>query len=256
MYIAAGSENGSMWVGVLIGGLVLLVGALGGGALLWVGGRFLARIPKVTFWRSVVAHVVAQLCASAASIGGVYAIRAAFGDPLLALLVGLAMGLVVTWWLIGMILRTTLGKAALAWLPTGVTAVILVMGGSTLLAMAQYKKVASTRARIVAVEEALDVYRSDMGGYPTEDEGGLKALVTRPAFEEESLAAKWRGPYLASAEWLEDVWGNELRYELLEEETDKGIRSVPRVWSVGPDCTEGTGDDLLTPLPSGPVSGM
>ena len=46
------------------------------------------------------------------------------------------------------------------------------------------------RQSIQRLGGVLDIYRLDMGGYPTTDQG-LQALITRP-----SGAASWNGPYL------------------------------------------------------------
>ncbi len=54
---------------------------------------------------------------------------------------------------------------------------------------------------------AMDLYRIDMGRYPTTEEG-LSALVRRP-----SGLAKWKGPYLNSKEVPLDPWDRPYVYE-------------------------------------------
>ena len=63
------------------------------------------------------------------------------------------------------------------------------------------------KAQIVSLEQSLDQYRLDMGGYPTTDMG-LAALVTRPSGE---VASRWQGPYLKRAV-PNDPWGRPYQY--------------------------------------------
>jgi general secretion pathway protein G len=53
---------------------------------------------------------------------------------------------------------------------------------------------------------ALDMYKLDVGTYPTADQG-LQALVTRP-----SGVAHWRGPYMTGEKVPEDPWGRPFVY--------------------------------------------
>jgi general secretion pathway protein G len=55
---------------------------------------------------------------------------------------------------------------------------------------------------------ALNLYRLDVGHYPTEQEG-LQALVTQPAGAE-----RWNGPYIDRAEGIKDPWGQVFDYKL------------------------------------------
>ncbi len=64
------------------------------------------------------------------------------------------------------------------------------------------------RMQVQNIEQALDLYRLDVGRYPTQEEG-LKALVAKPA-----NAAKWGGPYLKGAEPPPDPWGRPYFYEM------------------------------------------
>ena len=91
----------------------------------------------------------------------------------------------------------------------------------------------------------LGEYNIDVGGYPTEDEGGLSALVSAPTFDDETKASKWAGPYI-NRKQLKDPWGNELGYELVEEEQGDTTRQVIHVWSHGPNGEDdsGEGDDV------------
>jgi len=94
------------------------------------------------------------------------------------------------------------------------------------------------------IASKLGEYSIDIGHYPTEDEGGLKALVDKPTFDDETLAAKWVG-YIKRKQ-LKDPWGHELGYELVDEEQGDTTRQVVHVWSHGPNGEDdsGEGDDI------------
>ncbi|SDZ89167.1 type II secretion system major pseudopilin GspG [Rubrimonas cliftonensis] len=64
----------------------------------------------------------------------------------------------------------------------------------------------AARIQIGQIEAGLDLYRLDMGRYPTEREG-LEALVSAP-----TGAARWAGPYLRKRDALEDPWGAPFTY--------------------------------------------
>jgi general secretion pathway protein G len=52
----------------------------------------------------------------------------------------------------------------------------------------------------------LDIYKLDVGTYPTTEQG-LQALITRP-----SGTARWNGPYLKGERLPEDPWGRPFLY--------------------------------------------
>lgn len=60
--------------------------------------------------------------------------------------------------------------------------------------------------QIADIEKALDLYRLDVGRFPTNEEG-LSALVTKPG-----SANGWNGPYLKGGSVPVDPWGNAYRY--------------------------------------------
>ncbi|THB79342.1 MAG: type II secretion system protein GspG [Desulfobacteraceae bacterium] len=84
----------------------------------------------------------------------------------------------------------------------------------------------SAKAQIGLFEAALDMYRLDMGKYPTSEEG-LTALRKNPGENE-----KWDGPYLPK-EIPTDPWGNAYYYESPSEHGDYAIISF------GADKAEG-----------------
>ena len=63
-------------------------------------------------------------------------------------------------------------------------------------------KADTTRIQIESIGAALDLYRLDVGRYPSEEEG-LETLVRRPVDAE-----RWNGPYVKKSESLTEPWGN------------------------------------------------
>lgn len=59
----------------------------------------------------------------------------------------------------------------------------------------------TARIQIEKLSGVLDLYRLEVGHYPTEQEG-LRALVEKP-----TQAGDWNGPYLRNSESLVDPWG-------------------------------------------------
>ena len=105
-------------------------------------------------------------------------------------------------------------------------------------------KVAAAELLTNDVASKLGEYSVDIGHYPTEDEGGLNALVTKPTFDDASLASKWAGPYIKRSQ-LKGPWGKELGYELGRV---AGQSQTAQVWSCGPNGEDegGSGDDVTS----------
>jgi hypothetical protein len=113
-------------VAAAIGSLFALAAwAFGGGALLMVGGRYIVKTPKATYWRSVAAITLAGL-ASGIIVTLASVVSFALLGPLgfVGALAGAAAGLLVTWLIIKAMFAVSFGKAILAWLPTLAMAVI------------------------------------------------------------------------------------------------------------------------------------
>lgn len=85
---------------------------------------------------------------------------------------------------------------------------------------------------------ALDMFKSEVGRYPTTAEG-LQALVVKPDSLTTSEAARWH-KYMAKSEMLKDPWNHPYGY--------KGPGDVNKttydLWSNGPDGQPGTADDI------------
>ena len=102
----------------------------------------------------------------------------------------------------------------------------------------------TTQMLINNVKGSLDNYRLNIGHYPTEEEGGLLALVQKPEFENEKLGAKWQGPYVKAGTTFEDAWANALVYEPADPEFMQAGDPPYRLYSKGPDSLEQTDDDI------------
>jgi general secretion pathway protein G len=91
----------------------------------------------------------------------------------------------------------------------------------------------SAAVQIRNLETALDLYRLEVGSYPTQEQG-LRALVERP-----DGAIGWGGPYLRKADELTDPWGRSFHYRR------PGERGGDYdLWSFGADgAAGGTGEN-------------
>jgi general secretion pathway protein G len=77
---------------------------------------------------------------------------------------------------------------------------------------------------------ALKLYKLDNGTFPSNSDGGLKALMTKP-----SSAKNWKGPYLDKAP--NDPWGRPYNYKSHGSHNPTGFD----IWSLGAD--EASGED-------------
>ncbi|MGE3316493.1 MAG: type II secretion system major pseudopilin GspG [Planctomycetaceae bacterium] len=122
--------------------------------------------------------------------------------------------------------------------------VIVILGVLAVLVLTQLggagddanKRIASI-AVSSRIPEALERYKLHVGGYPTEDEGGLELLLKAPS--EEEMAQKWAGPYV-KPEQLKDPWNQDYRYTYPGRYNENGFD----ISSNGPDRQEGTEDDI------------
>ena len=90
----------------------------------------------------------------------------------------------------------------------------------------------TTRLQITDLSTALDMYKLEVGRYPTTDEG-LEALVQQPAG-----ASHWNGPYLKKKQVPKDPWGQDYHYRF------PGEHGEIDLYSLGADNAEGgTGEN-------------
>lgn len=112
--------------------------------------------------------------------------------------------------------------------------VVLVILGliATLAAPRVIKFIAGARSdtakvQIERLSSTLELYRLEVGRYPSEDEN-LIALVERPADAE-----RWAGPYLTNNDGIVDPWGRDYIYVYPGEHGDFDL------YSLGADGQEG-----------------
>ena len=84
----------------------------------------------------------------------------------------------------------------------------------------------STRVQIAEIEQAIDLYKLDVGRYPSDAEG-LQSLIQRP-----SNVSGWSGPYLKKA-LPADPWGAPYLYKA------NGRNGTPEIYSYGADGKPG-----------------
>ena len=98
-------------------------------------------------------------------------------------------------------------------------------------------KTDSAKIQIERLSGVLDLYRLQVGRYPSEDEG-LNALMEQPAD-----APDWEGPYLKKADALIDPWRRPYIYRFPGEHGDYDLYSLG---ADGEDGGEGEDRDLMS----------
>lgn len=94
-------------------------------------------------------------------------------------------------------------------------------------------KTKTAHLQIQDLGAALDLYRLEMGRYPSAEEG-LNALVEAP----QGTDARWNGPYLKKRMVPKDPWGYDYHYRF------PGEQNVYDLYSLGADNAQGgTGED-------------
>ncbi len=85
----------------------------------------------------------------------------------------------------------------------------------------------TARIQLAALEQALDLYRFDVGRYPTSEEG-LGALIRQPSGNN-----RWNGPYIDGSAVPTDPWGNDYVYRM------PGAKGVYDLYTLGADNRPG-----------------
>lgn len=88
-------------------------------------------------------------------------------------------------------------------------------------------KVDTATVQVERLAGVLDLYRLEVGRYPSQDEG-LAVLYDRPA-----EAVSWNGPYIRNRKSLTDPWGNPYGYRY------PGQHGEFDLYSLGADGREG-----------------
>jgi general secretion pathway protein G len=92
-------------------------------------------------------------------------------------------------------------------------------------------KTKTAALQIKDLSAALDLYRIDIGSYPSTDQG-LSSLVEKPG-----SIANWHGPYVRSNELPQDPWGRDYQYRFPGEHGEFDL------WSDGADGRPGGSGD-------------
>lgn len=80
-------------------------------------------------------------------------------------------------------------------------------------------KVRAAKAEIANISSAMDMFKFDVGRYPTTQEG-LEALIKAPSGVE-----NWNGPYVKQTNAFKDPWGHTYNYRAPGEHGDFDIYS-------------------------------
>lgn len=90
-----------------------------------------------------------------------------------------------------------------------IIALLVGVAGPRLYALYDRGKARVAEIQISEIVAGLELYRIDVGSYPTEAQG-LAALIERP--RDSASAQRWAGPYLSDASGLTDPWLNAYAY--------------------------------------------
>ena len=129
-----------------------------------------------------------------------------------------------------------------------VVAILVLLAGVLVVSLGQTGEktnIKLARVFVAKVADALDRYKLSIGHYPTDEEGGLEALLKCPDFGGDAkMVEKWEGPYLASEPL--DPWGSKLGYTVTDP-TSPDAQTIPfKIWSFGPNKQDdnGASDDI------------
>jgi general secretion pathway protein G len=107
--------------------------------------------------------------------------------------------------------------------------IAIVMGivGGNFIGQGEEAKRKAAAIEIGQIGQALDLYKLEIGRYPTTQEG-LQALISAPAG-----VSNWNGPYWKKGTVPKDPWSNEYKY------TAPGAKAPFDIVSLGADGKEG-----------------
>lgn len=93
----------------------------------------------------------------------------------------------------------------------GIIAMIAALLTPTLYGQFQRARAKTARLQLDTIASGVELFRSDVGRYPTSSEG-LRSLLA-------SNIEGWTGPYLKDARALQDPWNHDVEYVLQEDGT-------------------------------------
>lgn len=130
---------------------------------------------------------------------------------------------------------------------------LMSMVGPKILGSRQKADINSAKTQIGMLQDSLQTYNIDMRTYPATEQG-LVALVESPSESNDTKGAKggassnagskWDGPYVAKSSIPKDPWGNDYQYEFPP--THGKDKTIPNLWSFGPDGEDGSEDDIVS----------
>lgn len=133
----------------------------------------------------------------------------------------------------------TLMEVMLAVVVIGILATLALPG---IMRMRRRLQKNTTLATMATLETAIRDYQEDIGHFPTRQEGGLEAIVTRPRGK---AAEKWDGPYLKGrTELPQDSWNYDFEYNTGPAIKDKARFKYFEIISTGPNGPDDESDDL------------
>ena len=99
----------------------------------------------------------------------------------------------------------------------------------------------TAQMQVDSVAASVEMFRSDVGRYPTQGEG-LQSLLGEPAG-----ADGWTGPYLKNPRVLQDPWGRTVQYTVAADGQSFSVASLGR-----DGAPNGTGLDKDLTAPTSP----
>ncbi|MEQ1738513.1 MAG: type II secretion system major pseudopilin GspG [Methyloglobulus sp.] len=109
----------------------------------------------------------------------------------------------------------------------GIIAMLAGLVGPQVMKHMGESKVKAAKVQIEDLAQTLDMYKLDVGSYPTSEQG-LNALIESP-----DGAQRWNGPYLRKSKVPLDPWQQEYKY------TSPGEHGKFDISSLGADGKEG-----------------
>ncbi len=109
----------------------------------------------------------------------------------------------------------------------GIIAMLAGLVGPQVMKHMAEAKVKAAKVQVEDLAQTLDMYKLDVGSYPSSDQG-LNALIESP-----EGAQRWNGPYLRKSKVPLDPWNNEYKYQ------SPGEHGKFDLYSLGADGKEG-----------------
>ena len=115
--------------------------------------------------------------------------------------------------------------------------IVLGIVGGNFISKGEKAKADAAKIEIGQISQTLDLYKLEIGRYPTTQEG-LQALISAPPG-----LPNWNGPYWKKSTLPKDPWGNEYRYSAPGQHGPYDIMSYG---ADGKEGGEGANKDILS----------